>query len=498
MSGGLADGAPRPTHDQTHDQTHDRTLGRAGDAPTGRAPAGDSCSSSGVANREPVRRGPWSGFAPDEPLRVDPLETVSVDPDDLDLDGADVGWIPKGPRPTSRPEPVAVMIEAVTGMRLTRHHEDELAAAAEHVASLRGDHDVMIVNVLAELEARGVEPPGGLSRADWLRAHDPSLSAAQAKAFVTVARAVNEPRWSDLRARVSMQHITVAKAAQIVGFQERTHLVADPAEVDQAIGHLTEQALTLRPEELARLVRHHTEQITPPADADRLDEGRRQSRGLWFGQPNATGMVKMTGVLDPEAAAVIKSAVDPLSRPCPGTDEQGGTIEPDLRSPAKRRADALVEVVARGVSAPDGVASTDKARVIVTIDHDVLVGRASGAGIAASGDVLSASTVRRLACDAGIVPMVLGSESEPLDVGRERRLVTRGLRLALITRDRGCTFPGCSMPPAWTDAHHNQPWYLGGTTSLLTMALLCRRHHTHVHQHGLVATVTSTGVTWHV
>ncbi|EWT00404.1 hypothetical protein N865_15915 [Intrasporangium oryzae NRRL B-24470] len=448
--------------------------------------------------RRPVGRGVWAELDPDAALWVDPLRVTSVDPETLDLDGADAGWVPDGPGEPGRPEPVGVMVEAVVGMHLTRHAEDELVAAAEHVASLRADHDVMLVNVLAELEARGAEPPGGLSRVDWLRAHDPGLTAAAARAFVTVARAVNEPRWAVLRTRVSMQHVSVAKAAQIVGFHERTHLVADPVELDEAIDDLTAQAPVLRAEELARLVRHHTEQITPPPDHDRIDEGRRQARGLWFAQPNATGMVRMHGLLDPEAAAVIRSAVDPLSRPCPSVDERGRTLEPDPRSPAKRRADALVEVVARGVSSPDGVSTTDKAKVVVTIDHDVLTGRLEGAGVTASGDVLSAATVRRLACDAAIVPMVLGSESEPLDVGREKRLVTRGLRLALITRDRGCTFPGCSIPAQWTDAHHNQPWFLGGTTSLLTTTLLCRRHHTHVHQHGLVAAITAAHVTWHV
>ncbi len=95
----------------------------------------------------------------------------------------------------------------------------------------------------------------------------------------------------------------------------------------------------------------------------------------------------------------------------------------------------------------------------------------------------------RIACDAGIIPAVLGSRSEVLDLGRTRRLVTPGLLMALYLRDRGCTFPGCSRPPSWCDAHHCLHWCDGGPTDLTNLALLCPRHHTIVHQKGYTATV---------
>jgi hypothetical protein len=324
------------------------------------------------------------------------------------------------------------------------------------------------------------------------------MTAGQARAFVTVGRAIVDARWSQLGARVAVQHITVGKAAQIVDFHERTAPVADPDDVASAVEDLTLQAQQLMPEELARLVRHHTEQVRPPRDEDRLDAGRQAARGLWFAPPSSTGMVAMRAMLDPEAAAILKSAVDPLAVPSPTTDEHGRTIERDPRTAARRRADGLLEIVQRGVASADHVPSTDKAKLVVTIDHDTLAGRLEGTGLAMSGEVLSPETVRRLACDAAIVPMVLGSQSEPLDLGREKRLVTKGLRLALWQRDGGCTFPGCTIPASWCDAHHVVPWYLGGTTSLVTTALLCRRHHTHVHRERLTASVTVVGVTWHV
>ena len=101
-----------------------------------------------------------------------------------------------------------------------------------------------------------------------------------------------------------------------------------------------------------------------------------------------------------------------------------------------------------------------------------------------------------MACDADLIPVVLGGASEPLDVGRAKRLFTGGLRTAIIHRDRHCTFPGCDRPPDWCDAHHVKPWWAGGETTLTNAALLCARHHTIVHRDLLTATVTPTGVTW--
>jgi hypothetical protein len=101
-----------------------------------------------------------------------------------------------------------------------------------------------------------------------------------------------------------------------------------------------------------------------------------------------------------------------------------------------------------------------------------------------SGTPLRPGTARRLACDAGLLPVVLGTNSELLDVGRLHRLVTPAIRRALNIRDGGCRFPGCDRPVAWCDAHHLKSWFLGGLTSVDNMLLLCRRHHVLVHEHG--------------
>ena len=428
------------------------------------------------------------------PLTVDPLDLEW-----LDVDGADEGWVPDEVPPVDAGFSSSVAIEAGIGMPLTRHCDEALTSAADQVVAQRASADVALVNVLAELESRGLGSPGGLSRIDWLRSLDPGLSAGQAKAFVTVARAVGEPWWAALRAQVSRQQVSVGKAAQIIDFHARVSPVADPIELEQAVLHLTELAAGSTGEQLSRHVREQTDQIRPPKDLDRMDAARREGRGLWLSAPNASGMVRLSGMFDPEGAAVIKSAIDPLAQPCPERDEHGHTVRPDPRPAHRRHADALLEVVRRGVSSPGAAPSTDKAKVVVTIDLDVLEGRVRGAGSCLSGDVLSPATVRRLACDAGVIPVVLGSDGEPLDVGRLHRLVTPAMRTALWLRDRACTFPGCTVPAQWTDAHHVRWWWRDhGTTGVLNLALLCARHHTYVHDRDLTASVTATGVIWHV
>jgi hypothetical protein len=87
-----------------------------------------------------------------------------------------------------------------------------------------------------------------------------------------------------------------------------------------------------------------------------------------------------------------------------------------------------------------------------------------------------------MACDAELAPVVLGSHSEVLDVGRVHRLVTPAIRKALYLRDGGCCFPACDRPAIWTDAHHLTHWMDGGVTSLDGCILLCRKHHVTVHE----------------
>jgi hypothetical protein len=121
-----------------------------------------------------------------------------------------------------------------------------------------------------------------------------------------------------------------------------------------------------------------------------------------------------------------------------------------------------------------------KAHLSVTIDfNDLKMATANATGALVFGDTLSAATIRRLACDAEVLPIVLGSGSQPLDVGTSQRLVTRPMRRVLNARDKGCVV--CGAPPIQCDAHHVISWLDGGVTAVSNLVLLCRRHHRDLH-----------------
>ncbi|WP_377640091.1 DUF222 domain-containing protein [Oryzobacter terrae] len=142
----------------------------------------------------------------------------------------------------------------------------------------------------------------------------------------------------------------------------------------------------------------------------------------------------------------------PLSAPRPTEGER------DLRSAERRRGEALVTLVRRAVEAAGEVPSGQKAMLVVTVEHETLRTAVTGAGETVAGSesgvLLAPGTVRRLACDAAVLPVVLGAESEVLDVGRSKRLFTAGQVRRLWLRDRCCTYPGCDLPGQWCDAQH--------------------------------------------
>ncbi|WP_285726576.1 HNH endonuclease signature motif containing protein [Psychromicrobium xiongbiense] len=92
------------------------------------------------------------------------------------------------------------------------------------------------------------------------------------------------------------------------------------------------------------------------------------------------------------------------------------------------------------------------------------------------------SLVEHLLCDGNLTPVLFGQDGQVLDLGRTRRLFTPTQRLALTARDRGCTFPGCTIPAPWCEAHHIQPWHHNGPTDISNGTLLCSRHHHLIHQ----------------
>jgi len=262
----------------------------------------------------------------------------------------------------------------------------------------------------------------------------------------------------------------------------------------QAEQVLLEHAKTFNASELREIGKLLIEVLDPTgsdrkAEKDLAREERAAHLSRFFTiTEDAAGGVWLKGRTTVEDAAVIKAALFPLAAPSPATPGTGADGDPaacndghDARDHGARLLDALVEGCRTllGVEVlPESHGATP--RVTLTMSYLDLLDL-TGPALLETGESLSASAVRRLACDADITPMVLGSASEVLDVGRTQRLVSAAIWKALVARDKHCTFPGCRRPPIACDAHHLVHWCDGGPTSLLNMALLCRAHHTMIH-----------------
>ena len=101
-----------------------------------------------------------------------------------------------------------------------------------------------------------------------------------------------------------------------------------------------------------------------------------------------------------------------------------------------------------------------------------------------NGTTITAAEARRMACNATIIPWVLGGDSEVLDAGRGSRFFQPIQRKAMRIQHKCCQAEGCDMPPEWCDAHHLEPWAAGGKTDLKDGALLCPHHHRLAHAPG--------------
>ncbi|MGH3779857.1 MAG: DUF222 domain-containing protein, partial [Pseudonocardiaceae bacterium] len=209
-------------------------------------------------------------------------------------------------------------------------------------------------------------------------------------------------------------------------------------------------------------------------DGSRPNDSPETRRRLTF--TDRDGGYELGGWLDREAAEIVRSALSPLAAPRPTTD-----TEVDLRSAAQRDADALVELAQRALETGDlPTEGGERPQVVVTVSLGVLQGRIGAASLALGGPI-NAEIARRIACDSRVIPVVLGSRGEPLDIGRASHTVPTAIRRAVLVRDGGCTFPGCSVPARWCEIHHVVHWADHGPTSVGNCVALCGRHHRLVH-----------------
>ena len=353
---------------------------------------------------------------------------------------------------------------------------DELAVAARQRAAA----EARWLALLAEAEHRqATTAVAELPTVSWLATRG-SHSARSARAEVFLA--VELDRWPQVGAALAEGRVSPEQARAIVHGLTRLPADLDPAQAAEVAEQLVGFADRFGPAALAQLVNRAVEVVAPEmaGDADRraverIDaEQQRDRYAHWSRDLDGSWLLraKLPAVAGEHLVEVL-AAMAARHRSAAATGSDG---EPLTRGQAA--ADALVALAEHASSC--GIAprhGADRPRILVSVDLDVLRGRLGTATLLGTGEPITAQQARRLACDAGIVPVVMGGDTVPLDAGRERRLFGNVLRSLLIARDNGCAFPGCDRPPAECEAHHRRPWWDGGATSLANGVMLCPHHH---------------------
>ncbi|MET8093843.1 DUF222 domain-containing protein [Micromonospora sp. NPDC005220] len=356
--------------------------------------------------------------------------------------------------------------------------EHDLIAALDATHRLQQRLASVQLAVVRELDGRGTAvAQGASSTAVWLR-HRLRLDVSAARRLVGLAASLDVAP-SAVREALATGAVSLEQARVIADTAATVTASAGVEVADKAVGMLVEWAAQFDPLLLRRMGGRILDHVAPDladaaAAAALAAEAARAARDRHVTISEQTGgRLRLSGTLDAEAAALLRAVIDPLSAPA-GPD--------DGRCAGQRRHDALADVcrlALRTGELPEH--GGDPAQLVVTTDYDGLT-RQLGAGTLDVGLRLTPDTVRRLACDAAVLPAVLGGAGQVLDAGRQRRLITGPLRRALVLRDGGCAFPGCDRPPRWCAAHHIRHWADGGPSSLDNAVLLCGHHHRHVHQ----------------
>ena len=238
--------------------------------------------------------------------------------------------------------------------------------------------------------------------------------------------------------------------------------------------------LDLPLERLAARARELRDELDAAGVALRESE-RRDHRFLRL-VPQPDGMTRLFGLLDPESAAVVVSAIDAATSPRRGGPrfvDADTVFLNDPRTTEQIALDSLVELVDIAVRCDALPGRRPDVRVLVT-QRDL--DRRAGVGfIDGQRSTVSIETVERHACDGGLVPILFDDDGQALNLGRSQRLHNGRQRTAIAVRDGGCLAPDCDRPASWCEVHHIHEFGRGGTTDLADGVLLCRHHHMLVH-----------------
>jgi hypothetical protein len=247
---------------------------------------------------------------------------------------------------------------------------------------------------------------------------------------------------------------------------------------------LVEASTTMTASEFSQLV---TETAKSVVTDDGLSTFERQKRETFFKMRNeADGCLSVSGKFDPISASILKSKIGRLVENMfhSGDKEVPVEVMPWIEPNDHRQAQALIALVNGASESVSDVLA--RAEIVVHVDLETLQHglHAGGTCRTALGADLPVETVRRLACEAEILPVVLDGRSVPIDVGRSKRLATIHQRRALEAIYPTCAIPDCEVIFDHCNVHHIDYWENGGATDLNNMVPLCSRHHHATHEGG--------------
>ena len=341
-----------------------------------------------------------------------------------------------------------------------------------------------------------------------------AMSYSQARAISRVATAVNEELWVAYAKRMPASQLdTLCKSYQNVQAYDQTHGAMTGAVAGTMSGAvLAAQVAALRTVTRRRLdngmvkfevvlasdeaaivwAALNAAIAKAPRATDQTPTDQTPTEPTSASPTGATGAeptpakASVTDQTPAEPSPAEPSPAEPLPTETysPTTSaEQPSAKAPSSADHGRRRADAFMEMIQDRVRGHRP--QRTPIEIIITVPHAGLHGSAEPSQLAmmADGEVLAASTARRMCCDAGVVIATVDPHGVPLSVGRKTRTISAAIKRALRLRDRTCRFPGCTHS-RYVDGHHITHWANGGETALSNLMLLCGAHHTLLHEGG--------------
>ncbi|PRY54892.1 uncharacterized protein DUF222 [Knoellia remsis] len=415
----------------------------------------------------------------------------------IDGDESPKPAVPERLSPEQAASRIAVVLDAVDPTMVSGAAGAARAVAALDAAVTRTQS--LKLKVLAAADRAGVaDESGAADTTAWLSGVT-RAAGADAAGQVRLAAALDDGSLPLTSEAVDAGTVSLDHAAIIASTTKRLPDELTPEQRAKVESVLVDTASRVDPTKLRRAAKRALRIAELDADAARrhagteqiAEEDRALARTRLTLHDNLDGTVTGHFTVPAFAGQVLRKAIQQLTSPRRGRgapETPAADTEVDW---AHKAGLAFVDVLEHLPT--DKLNGKVAATIVVTLDHEALTDEL-GMATLDTGDDLSAGQVRRLACNAGIVPAVLGGSSLPLDLGRTQRFFTEAQRVALATTYDTCAADGCDRPYAWSELHHEDPWAAGGCegpTDLHLAVPLCGHHHRRVHDGKYDVTITT-------